>query len=541
MRAAADDYQRTVHARALYINAIVKVYHAILWVFVFSSMTALVTFFLRRGVMASLDKDESLSTEYYYWLILPTCVVTFFCVSVFVRLWLTAMAAVRGSRIRLARWFHPIAALVDWLIVSIPFALLYILVFSWLTQGPEFALRGQTIEGWWSTRAYILAAVGASIVFVADRTKLLTPGTAIPKGNWGVFAVMLYAAAVPLAYNGIGGILHSLADQNGVMRAGDNARVVFSIASGLTLGSFFGCVGVFIYLRHLAKIMPTPPMPYRANIGVVGPTQFGKTLLFVQAYHSLRALTGSHRVRLHPVPGRTTAYLDDALSMMGRTPPEMPSGSVSWVAFDFELHKSMECLVTYTWNDLPGGAFTDPAGRFKAQYEQFMSRLETTDGLLLVISAFEDHLAQYGSLTHIYLNAIESYLAGNAERGRFATAQPIAIVITQSYRARNRRALAWRHAAELKREAEAIARDCRLLNAPCRIFESDAILNADLDNLPKGGDLSSKNCGEPIIWIASQVARANLSGMDLASGATPGSMTKAARTVAVLEEIGDGA
>jgi len=285
------------------------------------------------------------------------------------------------------------------------------------------------------------------------------------------------------------------------------------------------CAIAAVMRRESANIGAPTNAPIPATIALVGPSYAGKTVFLSRAYSLLRSVRGGF-INLEPTP-ESNAYINRILDDLDKN-RTWPPGSVQASDLPFSLKYGMNEMVRFMWLDLPGKVFTDPDDpAYTLQVARFKQHLVNADAVAMIIDG--EQLAQAveggGELLnqHIYKEVAEVLHKRLKEVGEGARSVPLAVIITKSCLASEASQRKFRaYVQDIINGWFLLAEQSGLGKRPAvKVFLSSAVVTkrGQPNNPPLAPTpLMSEQCMEPVMWLASQIMRANMSLLDHAAG-----------------------
>lgn len=444
-------------------------------------------------------------------------------INTFVATWLAIFAGHGTLRIlgtrhpdlpKVVSWFHPNHGLRDVAVLSVMIGVLYGAIVriagdSWL------GLPATTSMDWLSRRAPAMSLATFVALLLADRLGIITRGALLPSYTWRPPYVLVYCLWMIIGYLPTQKLTVELA-----MAQHNPAWLILSLSAFATF--FCAYIVVEIVLRAKAHTLGrVQPLPVRSTIALVGPSGAGKTVFLARAYSLLRSTVYGCMMTLGPSQ-ESMETIEPIIRQIEET-REWASITVDASVIPFSLDYGLKQLVHFSWMDLPGGVFTGP-GKRPELADLFYEHLVNCDAVVMMVDARDlDAALSRPSILHeeIYLDVARRLYARLEQVGKGGRSIPLAVIVTQCCRVpsldRNRCIRRLRRMVDYWR---GLSQQCGLGAPSTRIFFTSAVVTRDDNNkIPdEKYPLFSEQCREPVLWLAAQTVRANISLLDLANG-----------------------
>ena len=455
--------------------------------------------------------------SFWLWLLLPTTFLTA-CLALMIghttiRWW----QRLSSDSFLLLPWFHPTHALRDFTAVALLSSPIYAALIYFGRELPLIGAAQETTRGWLLWRAPIVFLTTFVALKILTHFKLSTPDTLVPPvavERQNRF-IAWYGIVLALCYLSVNKYLSQWA----MSRPGSGVLMVAVAIGSVALVCYLG-LRILIRLQA-TKLGAVRSGPIPATIAIVGPSNTGKTVFFCRAYSLLQTVRRG-MVNLSPTPQSLSAmssHIDDLENRRKWPPPTVQPSEVP-----FSLYHGLDEMIQFKWLDLPGEVFNNPnAPQHQVNAQHFDQHLINSDGVAMLIDANDLVAAMNGPIKHeqIYLEIARRLHTRLQQIGPGARPVPLALIVTQCCRVGPEDLLKLpRRLANLENLWQNLAMQCGLPRPPVKIFLSSAVVNDRSDptnsvpSVYKERALRSRNCMEPVIWLAAQTARMNIGLMD---------------------------
>ncbi len=458
-----------------------------------------------------LLEDGSLARSFWLWILPSTSFLAAMSSTVLGHGFLKQFTGMR-----IVSWFHPRIALKDWFLIGCGFTILYLVsLYGAGRVVPGVALPADTVESWLMTRLPVLLFASFLTLIVLDRTRLISSETLIPRVRGRIPATVFYSLLLAGCYLGIQSVVAALA-ASGIPTRWFALGVGSSLAALVLMITALG----LIWLERPRLGTPrTGPMP--VTLALVGPSAVGKTVFLTRAYHLLGRCAHDS---ISLTPSKESGVILGPHVQTIEQHRDWPPGTVSAADFILNLNIGFVPVVTFSWLELPGAAFTDPAN-YQAQASAFNRHLVNSDAVAMMVDGGDLVKAkQLGDVhyAHVYNSVTRDLYSRLATLGSAARPVPLAIIITKCCNLRPVDVLRCRQLVQpIADYWQSLAAQAGIRVPPVRIFMSSAIVTPqgrpkDIPRAPE--PLRSVDCVEPLAWLAGQVMREGMTLLEVASG-----------------------
>lgn len=467
------------------------------------------------------DARGALPQEFWWILLVPSTFLASCIATCLGRTLIQVYDTVGKKRLRLLTWFHPTHMLRDWVAIAacltIPYGVLL-----YLGQNVEgFGAAGRQEGAWWFTRAPLLVAAGMLSIQVLDRANWITRDTLVPqKGRF------VYLLTYGVLLVGAARLLSSQLLRLALMKPAMGWLMVpGAITAFCVLMSIVVVLAIRVRAQAIGKLR-NGPVP--ATIAMVGPSNVGKTVFLTRAYSLMSRGNYGKLVTLEQTKESKRA-LSHIVEKLERD-REWPLGSVVASHIPFSLNYGIKEIIRFDWLDLPGAAFTHGDFEDYADFaEEFDRQLVNADAVAMLVDATDLSMASeirnvgseggmlYG---HIYFEVARKLYKRLEAAGTGTRPVPLAIIITKSCLVPTLQRLKLRTLVQpLVEYWQSMASESNLKVPEVRVYLSSAVITQGKnDPPPPTGQLHAQECVEPVLWLASQVLRANIGLTDVSTG-----------------------